>query len=213
MATLLLQPDATAGKDCHIETPGTTANYGTADPLNVGVLDTGGKIANTYRSLLEFDISTLPIGATITTDSKLTLIVTGHDSGRTGQALSRCTRPGDASGWLEAQATYAEYKTGSAWTTPGGDISLTNTVAFAAPSATGTFDIGFGTTQFRDLLIDARASRSDIFSFRLKGPEVGGVGSNYWAFNSSDNATAGNRPLLTIAYTLPATGSSQAFII
>ena len=203
MATLTLQPDATAGKDADIEqTSGSGAGGGTS--LSVGVIPSG-KLSNVYRSLLEFDISSIAAGSTINThaDTRLRLNITAHDSGRAGQVLARCTRPGDASGWLEASVTWIVYKTSNNWTTAGGDVSATNAVSFSAPSATGAFDIGASDANFAALLQDALDSRSGIFSVRIKGPETGGIGANIWIFDSSDHGTAGNRPELKVDYTAP----------
>src|SRR6188768_3893578 len=67
-ATLILQPDSTCGKDALIwnappSSHGST-NYGTVDGFGAHAWRNSG-IADTGRSLIQFDLSAIPVGSII----------------------------------------------------------------------------------------------------------------------------------------------------
>jgi hypothetical protein len=62
--TLILQPDAAAGLDSYIYSGAKTSNFGTATDMGIGEdNNSNSKIA---RSLIKFDLSSIPTNATIT---------------------------------------------------------------------------------------------------------------------------------------------------
>ncbi len=62
--TLTLQPDATAGVDTYIYSGSKNANYGTSSEMGVGEDNNSNNKA--ARSLIKFDLSSIPDNATIT---------------------------------------------------------------------------------------------------------------------------------------------------
>jgi len=69
--TLILQPDASAGKDARIFNIGALANYGNDVDFIASILDYAGE-PGTTRSIIQFDLSSIPLNAHIT-DASLSL--------------------------------------------------------------------------------------------------------------------------------------------
>ena len=113
MAILTIQPSA---KDTFLNASpaGRTINYGSNAEIELW-----DKVDNALRSILEFDIPSLPAGATITSAS-LQLYYRAYNganpSGKTAWAY-KLTR----TDWVELQATWNIYKAGINWTAAGGD--------------------------------------------------------------------------------------------
>jgi hypothetical protein len=116
--------------DSYINAGATTTNYGTASDIQINNTPTE------RRGLLRFDTSA-EAGKTVETAS-LNFTVSGNAPGAaTTLTLNPITDPGTVDGdWVENQVTWAERKTGTAWTTAGGDYN-------AAVSATLSVGVGF----------------------------------------------------------------------
>ena len=100
-------------------------NHGISTSLALSDKNYGG--AKNTRSILEFDLSELhDIGATITS-AKFRLFYYG---GGLSEAFGKTawTYKLTRLDWIEIQATWNIYKTGSNWTTAGGDYVTTNPV-------------------------------------------------------------------------------------
>ena len=196
--TLELQPDAAAGIDTTLGGINNTKCYGDAVKLYIG--EANNAPINYYRSLIKFDLSSLPSDATITSCT-LALVITNDysDNARTFR-LYRQKRA-----WVEGVeedpstdgATWDEYDAGSslAWQTAGGfganDCEQTDigTVSMgAADTGTKTFTLTPTTKAALDLgngwLIKADTELDDAY-----------------LFDSSDSAPAANRPKLVVNYT------------
>ncbi|MBA7586965.1 hypothetical protein ES708_28972 [subsurface metagenome] len=113
--TLTVQPSA---KDAMIHEGAPTNNYGGTN--NVQVYDYP---ENSIRSLLEFDISGLP-AATLDAASLQLYFYQWYDYDPVGKTVwaYKLTR----TNWVELEATWDIYKTGSSWTTAGGDYVTAN---------------------------------------------------------------------------------------
>lgn len=107
--TILIQPMADT-YDAYIANGAYAAtNFGTTDEFHVGYYG-----YNIRRGLLKFDLSKLPPDANITSASlKLRLLIDYSTNTRTYRVY-RVKRP-----WIETQATWNDYATGSAWQTAG----------------------------------------------------------------------------------------------
>lgn len=184
MATLTLQPDAAAGKDNFIEQATPTSNNGTATTLDV--IMTGG--ATPRRGLLEFDITSIPSGSTVT--SATLSLFTSNGLTNVNTSIHRVTQA-----WTEAGSTWNKYDGITDWTSAGGDYDATAD-ANATPSSTaaGTqtdFDIKALVQEW----VDGTANYGMLVKITTESGNTTGH-----QFASSDNATAGYRPKLVVNY-------------
>jgi len=109
MATLTVQP---SGKDTYIWDGAADTNYG-----DLTLLTIEGSTANIIRSLLQFDISSLPAGAVLTAATLYLYYYAAQQGTPTGRTYN-CYRVLRRD-WVELEATWNIYKTGSNWTTAG----------------------------------------------------------------------------------------------
>ncbi|MCL6611599.1 MAG: DNRLRE domain-containing protein [Peptococcaceae bacterium] len=80
-----------------------------------------GTAWDTSRLLFQFDMSALPANASIMW-ATLYLFWFSQDASK-GKTISYAVKRLTRSDWLENEVTWNSYKTGSAWTTPGGDTT------------------------------------------------------------------------------------------
>lgn len=194
MTTLVLQP--AEGIDNWIRSG--YGNKGTDTTLTIG----NGNDANNYttRTLIKFDLSTLPDNAIISS-ATLSLFCNGDFSSNARTfKVYRVLRA-----WVESQSTWLIWKTGSNWGTAGAfgaddceqtaigsrDFTATETINAAkdfvlTPTTKSGLDLGNG------WLIKADTEEDDAYQFA-----------------SSDSAVEAQRPKLTIVYTLPATATGM----
>lgn len=139
-----------------------TTNYGATSTIRLGKLYGGGTKSELYRTLLNFDVSSLA-GETIQTARLVREITLLAGVGGHGARVLRCTRPDT---WVEAEATWDNYKSGTPWTAGGGDFDAVTPpeVSFSEALETGSHSI-FGLTAFVE---DALANRSGIVSLLLR---------------------------------------------
>lgn len=109
---LTVQPSS---KDTYLNYPFPTSNYGTATSIFISE----GNIY-TKRGILEFDISALPSGVTIL--SALLKLYYHWAAGASSTGKTTWAYKLTRNDWVEAEATWNIYKTGSNWTASGGDF-------------------------------------------------------------------------------------------
>jgi len=199
MATLSLRPtgDGTNKKDTFLYDGATTTNYGTNAVVQVG-RDGAAAIAH---GLIQFDMSALPASATVTTVVLSLKTNAGAVTSYTNQVYRVLAAN---SAWTEAGATWAKKDGTNNWagsvgaSTSGTDFSST-LMAFGVVSATSTiYDFTLDLTEFEAM----RTANHGVF---LKSSDETVLGTAQ--FYSADDATAGNRPLLTVTYTTPGGGA------
>ena len=189
--TLTVQPSA---KDTQLESEHPTTNYGTESRFNIR-----DYVNKTRRSLLEFDISGLPSGATINSAS-LQLYYWAWEwladpSGKTVWAY-KLTR----TDWVEAQATWNIYKTGSSWTSSGGDY-----VTSSPAGGSTTFPADFGWMTWNVLAIVQDAYGSSIAAEFLMKFATEGLSANHSLPNFYSNDYTDDTdlcPKLVIVYSV-----------
>jgi hypothetical protein len=167
------------------------------------------------RALLQFDLSSIPVGATINvvtlslnmsmsnagaTDVSLHRVVADWGEGTSNAGISggggAPSTPGDAT-WIH---TFFDT---SLWSTPGGDFIATSS-ATTSVGALGTY-----TWSSAQMLADVQrwiAGPVSNFGWILRGDEVNNNSSK--RFDTRENETAANHPTLIIDYTpIPAPAS------
>lgn len=144
---LTVQPSA---KDTLLYEYNATTNYGS--DIELQVFDRAGL---TQRSLLEFDISGLPAGVTITGVSLLLNYERFAYNDPVGKTIwaYKLTR----TDWVELQATWNIYKTANNWTTPGGDY-----VTSDPSGGSTTFPASYGWMSWNVLAIVQNAYSGSI---------------------------------------------------
>lgn len=155
------------------------------------------------RTVMQADISELA-GLTIYNTSKLEVNVWSVLSGGAAACVfSRITR----TDVVEAETTWNVYKTGSNWTTPGGD-SANPYVNFTGPSATGWFTI---TGDELAAFLQDTLARDGIV--RMLGQTVEATPTKGFGFYSDDDTGDPSRkPKLTIDHSGAAAGRRRIFV-
>jgi hypothetical protein len=185
-SSLTLQPDGTVGKDAGIDSDSPTNNSGTGDSFSV--ITTGGGAPR--RSLLQFDISSIPSGSTV--DSAiLTLKSYQNRLSADSCAINRVTQA-----WTEAGVTWNKYDGSTNWATAGGDFDAVADATFTPPALTDT-TVDITITSLVQEWVNGTANNGMIIKAGTEATTQGTL------FYTSDAATAGNRPKLVVTYTLP----------
>jgi len=168
-----------------------TTNFGTLDWVQpVSKVNNGNA-----RAILEFSISALPVGATIT-GATLELYYMYKDGDPSGQTIwaYKLTRQD----WDETTSTWNRYKALTNWTTAGGDYVTT-----APAGGSTTFPAGFAWMSWDVTAIVQDAYTNSLkaeFLIRYETEEANPYSSG--AFHSRHYATdTTKRPKLTITYT------------
>lgn len=196
-----IQPDASTGKDAYL-IDSVYAGYNTG--ANV-VITFGKGDGYTQRCLLQFDLSSIPAGATIVS-AELALYATAkfvvqddtYGIYRMLQAWTEGTKsfnaPADGASWNT-------YDGASGWQTAGAsganDVETPNIGTLLLPAAGAVNEWKIWTLDPAKVQewLDGILTNNGLM---IRSTEA--VTKNYWSFASSDNATAGNRPKLTIVY-------------
>jgi hypothetical protein len=186
--TQTVNASASSG-DTEIRSANPTTNYGSATTITVDGDEPAGTGRNT-GTLIRFSLPTLPAGVTIT-DTKLRLNVTNSTTNTYNVFVMK-------KAWVESQATWNIYRTGSAWELAGGRGTTdreSTAIATITPSVTG----------IRDFDLGARFDQQ--VGEWMRGAEVNNgiqlINTGAWDgfdFTTRESATASLRPQLIITY-------------
>ena len=186
--TIVLQPDATEGLDARMLAVYPDSNYGTDIAVSTYIYG-----ANIQRTVIQFDLSSIPPGSTINSAELYLTLFNGYGiyphQVRAGRTLGN---------WDEMQVTWNDRLTGVAWTNPGGDYEGT----YADEGSETYGDTSLETASLVQLWIDGTYPN---YGYHLRDDDDVHRGVYY----SSDYSTASARPRLTINYT---EGSGGIFI-
>jgi hypothetical protein len=182
-----------ASKDTYIQYALPTTNSGTAD--RVAARDTKDL---QIRSILESDISGLPAGQTLTSASLQQYYysyTTTDPSGKTVWVYKQTHVD-----WVETEATWNIYKTGSNWSTVGGDYVTSSPVGGST-----TFPASYGWMTWDVLAITEDAYTNSISfevleKFNTEGVNSGAGDSVARWYSKEYTGDTSLRPKLTIEY-------------
>jgi RHS repeat-associated protein len=183
---VVMQPDGNAGKDANVKLKDSGDNFGTVNYSTE--TECKGERANATvwyktRSLMQFDIASLPYNARIVS-ANLILYGTGNHSGSNACYLRRLL-----SSWTESSVTWNTQPTNSS----SDQISLS-----ASGSASQSYTVNV--TSHVQYMID---NPPNSFGWVLMLQDEATASARALAFGSSDISTASLRPRLEITYELP----------
>lgn len=193
MASVTLNPSA----DTKIISTIPTTNFGTdADGIDVG--EWKGGSGDVRRSLMKFDLSSIPAGSEITS-ATLRLYDTGADLATNTRTMfaNRLKRA-----WVETEATWNQYSSGNNWATAGGgtnaadvDFTAFGNVSMPGTEVAGYVEITLNASMVQDWLDGTFTNNGLMLSM---GTEI----DDLHRFTSRENGS--NKPELVIVYTPPA---------
>jgi RHS repeat-associated protein len=188
------QPNGTDGVDTYIDNGSATSNYGTEVSLRIG--EGNGSTNDLNRSLIKFDLSSIPANATITS-ATLSLWTSNDlsDNDRTIRVY-RLKVP-----FVEGEATWNESASGVSWQSAGAsganDRESTDigSVLVVANEASGTEkQISLNTTKIQEMVSGTFTNNGFII---IADTEL----NDRFNYKSSDSSTSSQRPKLVIQYT------------
>jgi hypothetical protein len=150
------------------------------------------------RSLIQYNLSTIPANATITS-AAIRLIKIGGATSARNMSIHRVTAD-----WTEGSqgcsgaagvCNWQQRMTSTAWTAPGGDFDATATATLSV-AANGTYDFT-ATNLVQSWVSGTNSNFGIIFKFTTENL------NSVVQFASSEHTTAANRPQLIITYTVP----------
>ncbi|MBL9113959.1 MAG: DNRLRE domain-containing protein [Verrucomicrobiaceae bacterium] len=186
----LVSTTLSATKDTWLNSVSSTLNYGSSTTFNI---DRQGGGVGEERAMLQFDLSSIPTGAVITS-AQLVLTKTGGATVTQNVDLYRVTNTwteGTQNGSAGA-ASWSQRQSGTSWTSAGGDYN--STADASVPVSTNgnyTWDIASLVQGW----VNGSIANNGIM---LASPDTGGDNSQQFA--SDENATSTIRPKLEVTY-------------
>lgn len=189
--TLYLRPDYKSGKDAYYKDATPTLNQGTHPDFSA-IAWTNLSVPVVVRSVIEFDLTSIPVGATINS-AYLSLYNNSTSPNNSGE---HSTLDGSNSATLRRITTsWNEFSV-----TWNNQPSVTNSNEVVLPASTSIYEdyTNINVTQLVQDMVDMPSS-SFGFMISLQTEQL------YRAliFSSSDHADPNNHPELVITYTLP----------
>lgn len=167
------------------------------DVATVGDVSLGGSKVFLDRTLLSFNVTLAPYQGRPLTPAD-TIVAAQLDAwvqGMAGAGGFACHVERNArDDWRDDQATWNEYKTGSAWTAGGGDVdAVPAALAYTSPVTINAYTIS-GLAPF---VVDALLYHAGIVQLRCKADDENAGHEYDLVANPGDS----NRPRLIVAYT------------
>jgi len=185
-ATVIFQPSST---DNYLRQDAATANYGGVTNVDVGSRDG----ARNRRSILKFDMSTIPTGATVIS-ATLSLNYYGYAGSnpvdRTYWAY-RITQ----TAWTELGSTWNTYDGTNSWASVGGDYTTTDGASTTVPGSYGWMSWTV-TAQVQY----AMNSVGKVAHFLIRDATEDSATQYQASFHSKEFPTAASRPKLDVIY-------------
>jgi len=178
-----------ATKDARLYKLSPGSNYGTTTQIPVGTQIADATVAQ--RSVLHFDMSTLPAGATITAASLMLYSPTDYGVDPRPALVQRMTN----TSWVETTIT---------WTSDNASFTATDQATWNMFTAGGALGVVAVTIPILALARDAYAVQSKQLHVMLKAVDDSGAIVNAQVFYSREWGTSSQRPKLSVTYTVPA---------
>lgn len=192
--TLTLQPNGTAGVDAYVTSNNPSTNYANVPDFAAWTWTFGGDVGTT-RSLVKFDLSSIPQNSTITS-AHLSLSYS-YNTPNAGQAgANECYLSEVTSSWAENTVTWNNQPS----------ITTNNQVYIASSTSSSQSYLNIDVSA---LVQDATNSPSTYYGWMLSLLTEQTYRS--MKFGSSDNSDAAIRPLLVINYLPPPADSCVTF--
>ncbi len=174
-------------RDTYISEPNPTSKFGTATTLRVDGEAGSGQDLST---LVKWDISSIPSGRTVQT-ATITVFVTNRSA--QSYQVFQLKRP-----WVEDQASWNLYATGSKWSVPGakGSTDRGSTVlGTLTASALGSYTLMLNSSGVAlvQSWVNAPSSNNGLIIANT-------TSSDDLIFSSRSTSTRANRPRLTVTY-------------
>jgi uncharacterized repeat protein (TIGR01451 family) len=183
--------NASASADSWLDGDHKTTNHGTSATMTFD--PSGGSSMGNGRPVMEFDLSGIPSGATITGATlKLTVTAVGGTADTRTIDVRALTKD-----WVETQVTWNRASTATAWTAAGGDFGA------VLATTTGLFNTIGGQYSWTSASLITQVRNWYATPSSNYGLIIGDstTGTNTRDFATKENATAGYRPVLEITYT------------
>lgn len=201
MASITLSPTG----DTQIKNDATTTNYGNTDNIDVGEYNAGTQVS---RSLIKFDLSSIPAGSTFTS-ATLRLYDRNTDlssNARTMRAFRVLRAWVEGDGGVASGATWLSYDGISLWTGAGcadttSDREATDigSVGMGTNPADAYVEITLTASEVQEWLDGGLANNGLLLKNDTESDDMHRLGSREMAGTTQD-------PELVIVYTAPASG-------
>lgn len=172
-----------------------TFNWGTADDLDVGEFKAAAEL---YRSLVKFDLSSIPTNAVVSS-ANLQLYDGAEDHSDNTRTM-RCYRIRRA--WVETEVTWNIWKTGNSWTTPGcgdttNDREATDigSISMPATEVLGYVTITLTNSAVQEWISGDFANNGVLLQMDTEADD----GHRFW---SREKNAAAHPPQFTVIYTV-----------
>lgn len=204
-----LQPDATDGVDVRIYSATPNNNGGVTVYVNVGE---NNSVTNTMRTLIKFDLDTIPDDAIITQCLLYLHVSSDLSSNARDYKVYRMKRS-----WIEGTKNDATPADGATWNTYDGSNNWTTAGGFSSTdceqTAIGSVSVTATEPVNKCIVFNINATSKDSldlgYGWMLKADTEN---NDQYRFVSSDEATnTFYRPALFISYILPTEGEHYAF--
>lgn len=178
-----------SSRDSYIYIWGPDENYGGEGAFKVGVY--GG---SRYKGLLNFDLSSLPLNASISAAS-LTLNVSGWGGSNGNVDIYKILKS-----WNENEVTWSKATSATAWKSPGCSDTTSSTKDIEVTKyASLNVALGKNIVNLTSLVKSWQANPQTKNGLLL----VATSANTTFFFDTKENSDATKRPKLTITYTLP----------
>ncbi len=186
MSVLTIQP---SNIDTFLQSNIPDDNFGNETFLNID--QTGGSTKR--RPMLKLDFSALPAGAILSSalfGLYYYAYIYNNPVGNIYWAYELTQ-----TGWVELEATWNNYKAGSAWTTAGGDFTTDNGASLVVPASYGwmNWNVLAAVQHFQ-------SAHGKVAHFLLKGPETNGAIAQF--YSSEYTVDPSLCPKLVLTYTV-----------